>query len=152
MSFFSVFPLSRAMSSNFQIAFISFTISFSFLSIVFFFKEKAVVKISSLSNQKNPSWELVRVRIALLLMRVSKMLRGIFIGKSSQRRCSIEEGVLKNLKKFTGKHLCQSLKRDSGTGILLWILLNFLEHLFYRTPPDDCFCIGLFCYELIVKL
>ena len=25
-------------------------------------------------------------------------------------------------------------ERDSGTGIFLWILQNFLEHLFYRTP------------------
>ena len=25
-------------------------------------------------------------------------------------------------------------KRDSGTGVFLWILQNFQEHLFYRTP------------------
>ena len=31
------------------------------------------------------------------------------------------------------------LKRDSGTGVFLWILRNFWEHLFYRTPLDDCF-------------
>ena len=38
--------------------------------------------------------------------------------------------------------MCQSLffnkllsKRDSGTGIFLWLLRNFLEHLFYRTRP-----------------
>ena len=29
--------------------------------------------------------------------------------------------------------------RDSNTGVSLWILWNFLEHLFYRTPMDDCF-------------
>ena len=28
--------------------------------------------------------------------------------RSSQRRCSIKKGVLKNLQKFTGKHLRQS--------------------------------------------
>ena len=28
---------------------------------------------------------------------------------------------------------------DSRTVISLWILLNFSEHLFYRTPLDDCF-------------
>ena len=27
------------------------------------------------------------------------------------------------------------LNRESGTGFFLWILLNFKEHLFYRTPP-----------------
>ena len=31
------------------------------------------------------------------------------------------------------------LKKDSGTGVFLWILQNFQEHLFYRTPPGDCF-------------
>ena len=29
--------------------------------------------------------------------------------------------------------------RTCGTGVFLWILWNFQEHLFYRTRPDDCF-------------
>ena len=37
--------------------------------------------------------------------------------RSSHRRCSVKKGVVRNLAKFTGKHLCQSL----------------------RTPPGDCF-------------
>ena len=32
------------------------------------------------------------------------------------------------------------LKRDCGTGVFLWMLQNFSEHLFYKTPPGDCFC------------
>ena len=65
--------------------------------------------------------------------------------RSSLRRCSMK----KYLAKFTGKHLYQSLfsnkvasrglqlcyKRDPGTGVFLWILRSFQEHLFYRTPP-----------------
>ena len=31
------------------------------------------------------------------------------------------------------------IRRDSGTSILLWILRNFQEYLFYRTPPGVCF-------------
>ena len=31
-------------------------------------------------------------------------------------------------------------KRDTGTGIFLWIFRNFQEYLFYKTPLDDCFC------------
>ena len=31
------------------------------------------------------------------------------------------------------------LKRESDAGVFLWILWNFQEHLFYRSPPDDCF-------------
>ena len=73
--------------------------------------------------------------------------------RSSNHRCSMKKAVLRNFAKFTGKHLCQSLflkkvailrpatflKRDPGTGVFLWILRNFLEHLFHRTPLDDCF-------------
>ena len=61
--------------------------------------------------------------------------------------------VLKNLAIFKGKYLwwslfliklraCRSatlLKRDSKTSVLLWILLNFHEHLFWRTSVNGCF-------------
>ena len=30
-------------------------------------------------------------------------------------------------------------KRDSDTGVFLWILWNFLEHLFHRTPLGNSF-------------
>ena len=29
--------------------------------------------------------------------------------RSSHRRCSVKKGVLRNVAKFTGRHLCQSL-------------------------------------------
>ena len=29
--------------------------------------------------------------------------------RSSHRRCSVKNGVLRNFEKFTGKHLCQGL-------------------------------------------
>ena len=52
-------------------------------------------------------------------------------------------GVLKNFTKFIGKHLCHSLttllKKRLWYRCYLWILWNFQEHLFYRTPSDDCF-------------
>ena len=31
------------------------------------------------------------------------------------------------------------LKRSSNTGVFLWILQNFWEHLFWRTSADGCF-------------
>ena len=31
---------------------------------------------------------------------------------------------------------------NSDTGVLLWILRNFKEYFFYRTPPGGCFCIN----------
>ena len=75
--------------------------------------------------------------------------------RSSHKRCSMKKGVPRNFPKFIGKHLCQSLffnkvaslrpatllkKRDSGTGVFLCFLENFWEHLFYRAPPEECFC------------
>ena len=65
----------------------------------------------------------------------------------------LKKVALKNFAKFTRKHLCQSLffnkvagwkpatllKKDFGIGVFLWILRNFLEHLFYRTPLENCF-------------
>ena len=89
-----------------------------------------------------------------LLMWVRKSPKKSFWFRSNHRRYSIKKGVLRNFAKFTGKHQCQSLfliklkasdlqlclKRDSGTGVFLWILQNSEEHLFYGTTPDDCFC------------
>ena len=69
--------------------------------------------------------------------------------RSSHRRCSVRKGVLRNFAKFTGKHLCQSLffNKVAGTSVFLWILRNFWEHFFYRTPADDCFLSNFFSLE-----
>ena len=40
--------------------------------------------------------------------------------KSSHRRCSVKKGVLKNLAKFTGKHLCQSHIFNKVAGLGKW--------------------------------
>ena len=32
------------------------------------------------------------------------------------------------------------IKKETDTGVFLWILRNFSEHLFYRTPLGNCFC------------
>ena len=64
--------------------------------------------------------------------------------KSSRWRMFFKIGVLKNVDIFPGKHLCQSyfliklqawrsaisLKRDSNTGVFLWILQNFKNTYF----------------------
>ena len=53
----------------------------------------------------------------------------------SQRFYKID--ALKNLAMFTRKHLCwrffSIIKRDSSTGLFLWIVRNL--SLLYRTPP-----------------
>ena len=75
------------------------------------------------------------------------------MSRISHQRCSIKKGFLKISQKFT-ENTCARVsfliklkepeacnfikKRNSGTGVFLWILRNFKEHL-YRTPPNDCF-------------
>ena len=57
-----------------------------------------------------------------------------------------KKNIFRNFAKFTGKHLCQSPFFNKIVGLKLETLLKqriwhtfFL--VFYRTPPDDCFCI-----------
>ena len=62
----------------------------------------------------------------------------VFLGisQNSQENTSVRVYFLIRLQ-ASGLQLY--LKRDSGTGAFLWILRNFQEHVFYRTPPEDCF-------------
>ena len=74
--------------------------------------------------------------------------------RSSHRRCPVRKVFLEISKnsqeentctrvsffnKFAGA-TCNFIKKgDSGTGIFLWILRNFWEPPFYKTPLGDCF-------------
>ena len=53
--------------------------------------------------------------------------------RSSDQRCSIEKGVLKNFAKFTGKYLCQSLFFNTVAGLRPTTLLK--KRLWYRCFP-----------------
>ena len=44
--------------------------------------------------------------------------------RGSHRRCSVKKGVLRNLAKFTGKYLCQSLFFNKVAGLRPATLLN----------------------------
>ena len=78
------------------------------------------------------------------------------IARSIHQRCSVKKGVLRNPAKFTRKHLCQAsflIRLQAwGTGFLPWILRNFQEQLFYKTPLDDCFSIDFPKQDLLTIL
>ena len=87
--------------------------------------------------------------------------------RTSHQRCSKPKGVLKNFTKFTGKHLCHCLFFNKVVGLRAttsfkkrlchWCFpVNFeifLRNLFYRTHPDDCFCIMMiFTFFVLLKV
>ena len=66
----------------------------------------------------------------------SMLYRIFYICRSSHRRCSVRKGALRNLAKFTGKHLCQSLflKKTSGLQLIKKNLAQMFSFEFLRTP------------------
>ena len=74
-------------------------------------------------------------------------------GRSSGLQIFFKVGILRNFANFTGKNLWSHfliklqaltptslLKRASSAGVFLWILRNFLEHLFLQKISGGCFC------------
>ena len=53
--------------------------------------------------------------------------------RSSQRRCSVREGVLRNFAKFLGKHLCQSVFFSKVAALRPATLLQ--QRLWHRCFP-----------------
>ena len=52
------------------------------------------------------------------------------------------KGFLRNFAKFTWKHPCQNFFFNKVAGpshVFLWVLQNFQEYFFYRTPLGDWF-------------
>ena len=77
------------------------------------------------------------------------------IFRSNHLEMFFKKFVLKTFAIFTGKHPCGSpfliklqarpatlLKRDSNGSVFLWILQNFKQQLFYRTPMIAAFVIS----------
>ena len=104
------------------------------------------------SKQSNLNWD------TSTLNRVSnfdqKQPAELFFKKScSINFCKIhrETPVLKSLfNKVAGLRPATSWKRDSDTGVFLWILRNFLEHLFWSISANDCFCSMVSCSRFIM--
>ena len=82
--------------------------------------------------------------LALLVTFSQKHIQTAGLRRSSRLQMFYNKGVLKNFSSFTEKHLYWSLfwiklspatllKRDSKTGVFLWILQHFKNSLFYRT-------------------
>ena len=75
------------------------------------------------------------------------------ISRSSCPEVFCKKDLLKNFTKFTGKHLCQSLffNKVAGWGLTKVFSCEFceifLEHVFYRTPPRDCFSISFYLWK-----
>ena len=78
----------------------------------------------------------------------------IYLSRSSRPDVFCKKGVLRNIAKLTGKHLCQSLffnkvaglckKRDYGTGVFSEFV-KFLKTPFLQNSSGGCFCLGQHC-------
>ena len=76
----------------------------------------------------------------------------IILNRSSSLKVFYQIGLLKNFKKFTGKHLCRNpflnnvracrpatlLKQKFRHMCFLWLLQNFEEHVFCRKSSNGC--------------
>ena len=82
-------------------------------------------------------------------------IQPLTVFRNSRSQIFYKTSVLKNLAKFTGKHVCwkfffnkvaglQPIKKEIPAQVFscefLWI---YWEHVFYRAPLDDCFCLSL---------
>ena len=63
-----------------------------------------------------------------------------FIEKAALKFCSIHRKTPVSEPKLQTWRLASLLKRDSNTGVFLWILQNFTEHLFWRTSVNRSYC------------
>ena len=61
------------------------------------------------------------------------------IDRSSHRKCSVRNVILRNFAKFTGKHLREGLFFDKVAGFPV-NFEKFLRTSFYKTPLGNCFC------------
>ena len=71
--------------------------------------------------------------IALFIVSLLKIKYYFSSHRSSHQRCSIKKGVLRNVAKFTGKHLCQGLFSNKVAGLRPVTLLK--ERLWHRCFP-----------------
>ena len=102
-------------------------------------------------------WDVKLKKIKIIIKKMIRMQIGVnsqlYLGtifyKSIPAEVFIEKGILKICRKFTGEHLRQSVISIKLESIFIGItlrhgctpinLLHISDHLFYRTPPNDCF-------------
>ena len=128
--------------------------------------------ISVMTSTKTFKWKVIMLNVFIFSSFTWKIFPRSFFLRfplfpfqvDSHQRCSTEKVVLKEFATFTGKDLRRSnvliklkvfrpatlLQRDSNTGIFLWILRNFTEHLFRRTSATRSFCRQFYNISCIV--
>ena len=139
-------------------------LAISILWLQFFLHLCSKILSVILLNYKNSNWFffLIDIRSPQTIKVFSRQNTELFreyIFRSSHPELFYKKVVLKDFAQFES-YICRSLlcsrvagwkpptvlKRDPSTGVVLWILRNFQEHLFYETPVNGCFCI-LYLYQ-----
>ena len=107
----------------------------------FIFLVLSLLPISNLFSVKNASFQWNKGFRAnsnyIKEIKLGKETPEVFYEKRVLRKTPVLESLF--LIKLQASALQLYYKRDSATGVFLWILCNFKEHLFYRTTPNNCF-------------
>ena len=91
---------------------------------------------------------LLLLLLRVLITRVQQFLGNVHyknlnanIFRSSHQRCSIKTGVLKNIAKFTAKHICQSLFFNKIASNFIWkkTLAHVFSCEFCKIFKNTCF-------------
>ena len=96
-----------------------------------------IVPICNLYRYAKQTFALARYKIDAIFsdFLTEVLFCQVVTNRSSHQRLSLRKDVLRNVVKFTGKHLCQSLFLNKVAG---------LRPRFYRPPLGDCFYITSF--------
>ena len=69
-----------------------------------------------------------------LVLYLSLAVAPVFVpDRSSHRRCSVKKGVLRNFAKFTGKHLCNFLKKETLAQVFSCEFCEIFKNIFFTS-------------------
>ena len=113
-------------------------------------------------SSRTPKWELHPISYPVNFVKHNLVTSLFPTLRSSRQRCSVKKGVLKNLAKFTGKHLCQSLFLDKTTGLRsaksfakilrTAFLRNTLNNSLFSNSDKPLFCFRNFPHAKIQEI
>ena len=108
----------------------------SFLFLPFPSGHKLTFQLNVSSNVHKAPGKILKNQISSCY---GETFKGLWYYRSSHRTCSIEKSALKNVAKFTGKNLCQSLFFETCNFIIKKALVQVFSYKFYEILENTFF-------------